>query len=163
MIKLYDEPGECCPDLNADEWDDKEITWKDKLFVKTHVNNFFYMPPNFGDIMARVRDENAFDTKPFILSEKKSLWGTDVYIPVSRELPGTSTVKISGKFLSKVFSGSLKNTEKWKEEMENYVKSKGKKIKKMYLFHNACPDCKKVLAQGYTAILAEIEDIAASV
>lgn len=161
MIKLYSkEKNQCCPDFDTERWDGKEITWNDKLFVKGSVNNFFYIPPNYGDALLKVRSADAFDDLPFILSDQTSLWGTDIYIAVKKEVPGLETVKLSGKFITKVFKGSLKNAEQWKKEMEEYVKSKGKQITKMYLFHNACPRCKKIIAHGYTAIFAQIADSA---
>jgi hypothetical protein len=65
-------------------------------------------------------------------------------------------VKISGTFLSKVFEGDYKSIGKWIKEMQEYVKSKGKEIKKMYFFYTTCPACAKYYGKNYTVILAEV-------
>jgi|GEM_PF-4476095 len=41
-------PTGCCEPFNPEPWQDKEITWKDKVFVKDHVVQFFHIPLNFG-------------------------------------------------------------------------------------------------------------------
>jgi hypothetical protein len=40
--------------------------------------------------------------------------------------------------------------------MKEYVKSKDKKIKKMYFFYTTCPHCAEVYGKNYTVILAEV-------
>ena len=31
----------CCPRFNPEAWDEKEVTWTEKLFVKDKVRSFF--------------------------------------------------------------------------------------------------------------------------
>ncbi|MEK7074053.1 MAG: hydrolase [Patescibacteria group bacterium] len=38
----------CCEPFNPKPWQDKEISWKEKLFVKDHVTSFLHTPLNFG-------------------------------------------------------------------------------------------------------------------
>jgi hypothetical protein len=54
MGKLYEqsETG-CCPRFNPEPWQEKEITFKDRLFVKDHVRSFLHIPLNFGTIMVK--------------------------------------------------------------------------------------------------------------
>jgi hypothetical protein len=40
--------------------------------------------------------------------------------------------------------------------MEEYVESKGKKVKKMYFYYTYCPKCAKHYGHNYTVILAQI-------
>ncbi len=56
MDKLYEqsETG-CCPRFNPGPWDQKEVTFQDKLFVKDRVHSFFHIPLNFGRVMVRSR------------------------------------------------------------------------------------------------------------
>jgi hypothetical protein len=91
-----------------------------------------------------------------MLFDEKSLWGADVYIAVSKEISGSEMARISGKFLTKVFEGHYKDAGKWAKEMEAYVKSKGKKTKKMYFFYTTCPKCAEFYGKNYTVILAEV-------
>lgn len=161
MDKLYEkaETG-CCPRFDPAPWDGKEIKFKDKLFLKDHVRSFFHIPLNFGNVMVKdmekINSAGALAPKPLMLSDEKSLWGSDIYIAVSKEVPGADMVKISGTFLSKVFEGSYKDAGKWAKEMQEYVKSKGKELKQMYFFYTTCPACAKYYGKNYTVILAKI-------
>ena len=98
---------ECCPRFNPDPWDEKEIEWEDKKFVKDRVKSLFHIPINFGSVMKRNAELiEAADAKPeemIVLSDENSLWGADVYIGVTKDVPSARMATISGTFLSKVF------------------------------------------------------------
>ena len=161
MDKLYEqsETG-CCPRFNPEPWEEKEVTFKDKLFLKDHVRSFLHIPLNFGKVMTknmeRIKEADALSPEPLMLSDDKSLWGTDIYIAVSKDVPGAEMEKVSGTFLSKVFEGSYGSTPKWVREMDKFVKSKGKEAKKIYFFYTTCPACAKVYGKNYTVLLAEV-------
>jgi hypothetical protein len=150
----------CCPRFNPEPWDEKEVTWQDKLFIKDHVRSFLHIPLNFGQVMVKnmemIESAGALAPQPLMLSDEKSLWGTDVYIAVSKEVPRVEMERISGTFLTKVFEGPYKNAGKWAKEMKAYVKSKGRKIEKMYFFYTTCPKCAKVYGKNYTVLLAKV-------
>ncbi len=161
MDTLYEasETG-CCLRFNPEPWDEKEIAWRDKLFVKDHVRSFMHIPLNFGRVMARnmemIEEAGALADEPVVLSDERSLWGADVYIAVSKEVPGAETERISGVFLTKVFEGPYKQAGTWVKEMKDYVESKGREMKRMYLFYTTCPKCAKVYGKNYTVILAMV-------
>ncbi len=161
MDKLYEnsETG-CCPRFNPEPWGGKEITFKDRLFVKDHVRSIFHIPLNFDKVMVKnmekIEAAGALAPVPLMLSDEKSLFGSDVYIEVSKDVPGAEMVKMSGTFLSKVFEGPYKDAGKWAKEMINYVKLKGRELKKMYFFYTTCPACVKFYGKNYTVILAEV-------
>ena len=161
MDKLYEESETgCCPRFDSKLWDEKEVTWKGKLFLKDHVRSFFHIPLNFGKVMVRdmekITEADALAPKPLMLSDEKSLWGSDIYIEVSKEVPGAEMEKISGTFLTKVFEGPYKNAGKWAKEMKTFVKSKGKEIKKLYFFYTTCPRCAKAYGKNYVVLVAQI-------
>ena len=54
MDKLYEqsETG-CCPRFNPEPWDEKEISWQDRLFLKDRVRSFLHIPLNFGKVMVK--------------------------------------------------------------------------------------------------------------
>ncbi len=161
MDKLYEESETgCCPRFNPEPWDEKEVTFQEKLFVKDHVRSFLHIPLNFGKIMVknmeRIQQAGALAPEPLMLSDEKSLWGAVVYIAVNKEVPGAEMARISGTFLTKVFEGPYKGVRKWVEEMKAYVKSKAKEIKKMYFFYTTCPKCAKFYGKNYIVILAEL-------
>jgi len=106
--------------------------------------------------MELIKEEDALNPQPLMLSDEQSPWKSNIYIGVSKEVPGAEMEKISGAFLAKVFEGHYKNMRIWVEEMKNYVKSKDKEIKKMYFFYTTCPRCAKFYGKNYTVILAEV-------
>lgn len=148
----------CCPIFDPEPWDQKEVDWQDKLFIKDHVASFLHIPLNFGKVVTRnikmIEGAEASDPQNLMLSDEKSLWGSDIYIAVSKEVPGAKQERVSGTFLTKVFEGGYQNAGKWAKEMESYVRSKGKEIKKMYFWYTTCPKCAKVYGKNYTVILA---------
>ncbi len=161
METLYeDSETGCCQRFDPGPWDGKEKKWKDKLFIKDHVTSIFHIPLNFGQVILRniekIKNADALPQKALMLSDENSLWGADIYIAVSKEVPDTKMVRISGTFLTKVFEGPYQNMGKWVNEMKGYVKSKGKKIKKMYFFYTTCPSCAKFYGKNYTVVVAEI-------
>lgn len=140
--------------------DEKEVSFKDKLFLKDRVISIFHIPLNFGQVMKRdmerIQKAGALAPKPLMLADSGSLWGTDVYIAVDKEVPGAKMVNISGNFLTKVFEGEYKNMGKWIKETKGFVKSKGKAMKKMYFFYTTCPSCAKYYGKNYTVILGQV-------
>jgi len=161
MDKLYEnsETG-CCPRFEPGPWDQKEVTFKDKLFIKDHVTSFFHIPLNFGKVMVRNMERivraGALAEKPLMLVDENSLWGADIYIAVSKAVPGAEMARISGTFLTKVFEGPYKNIRNWVKEMMDYVASKGKQLQKLYFFYTTCPKCAKFYGKNYTVLLAQV-------
>jgi hypothetical protein len=161
MDKLYEESETgCCPRFNPEPWDEKEITWKNKLFIKDQVRSFLHIPIGFGKAMVKnmemIKGADALSPQPLMLSDEESAWKTNIFIGVNKKVQGGEMVKISGTFLTKVFEGHYKNMRKWMEEMETYVKSKDKEIKKMYVFYTTCPHCAEVYGKNYTVLLAKV-------
>ncbi len=168
MDKLYEESETgCCPRFNPEPWDEKEISFQEKLFVKDHVRSFLHVPLNFGKVMVknmeRIQEAGALVPLPVMLSDEKSIWGgysffflADIYIAVAKEVPGAEMARISGTFLTKVFEGPYKDVRKWVKEMKAYVKSKAKEMKKMYFFYTTCPKCAEYYGKNYTVILAKV-------
>lgn len=161
MKKLYEksETG-CCLRFDPKPWDKKVVIFKDKLFIKDTVNCFFHIPLNFGKAMVRnmekIKEADALAVKPILLCDNTSLWSTDIYIAVKKKVPNANMVKISGKFMSKVYEGSFNNIGKWIKDMKEYVKSEGIQLKKLYLFYTTCPKCAKFYGKNYVVILAKI-------
>ena len=150
----------CCPRFNPEPWQEKEVAFKDKLFVKDHVTSFLHIPLNFGKVMVRsmnkIQKVDALAPEPIVLCDEKSLWGSDVYIAVTKDVPDAEMAKISGTFLCKVYEGPYQNVRKWIEDMKAYVGSKAKKMQKMYLYYTTCPKCAKVYGKNYVVILAQV-------
>jgi len=161
MDILYDksETG-CCPRFDPKPWEDKEIIWKDKLFLKDHVVSLFHIPLNLGKVivknMEKIKAADALTQTPLMLSDENSLWGSDIYIAVAKEVPDAKTERISGTFLSKTFEGPYGNIGTWVREMKAFISDKGKALKKLYFFYTTCPKCAKYYGKNYTVLLAKI-------
>ena len=154
-------PTGCCEPFNPEPWQDKEITWQDKLFVKDHVTSFFHIPLNMGKKivknMALIQKAGARAPYQLMLTDEKSLWGADIYIDVAKDVSGAQMAKLSGTFLTKVFEGPYQNAGKWAVEMKEYVKSKGEELKKLYFSYTTCPRCAKAYGKNYVVLFAQIK------
>lgn len=161
-LKL-NEKGEtgCCPRFDPKPWDGKVLEWKDKKFVKEKVKTMMYMPINFGKVMVSLMKKiEAANAKPDValcLSDHVSKWNMDIYVAVSKEVKGVENITMSGKFLSKVYEGSFKDTGKWCKDFEAYAKEKGFNVKKWYMSYTTCPACAKAYGKNYVVIIAKID------
>jgi len=151
---------ECCPRFDPGPWDGKEIQWQNKRFVKDRVRSVFHFPLNFGAVMKRnvsqIEAAAAHPETMIVLSDENSLWGADVYIEVTKDIPGANMASISGTFLCKVFEGPYQNMRKWIEEMKAFVQSKKRNLQKLYFFYTTCPKCAKKYGKNYVVILAQV-------
>jgi len=84
------------------------------------------------------------------------IYGAEIYIDVSKQVPGAQMATLSGTFLTKVFGGPFKNAGKWAQEMKQYVDSKGRKLTKLYFSYTTCPKCAKTYGKNYVVLFAQI-------
>jgi hypothetical protein len=149
----------CCKKFDPAPWDDKEVVWQDKLFVKDRVRSLWHIPLNFGQVVVRnLKKIEAAGVKPEQLMpvDENSPWGADIYIAVDKEVPGAETMKLSGTFLTKIFEGPYRNVAIWMDEMRKHVAGKGREIKKFYFCYTTCPRCAKAYGKNYVVIMAQI-------
>jgi hypothetical protein len=153
------ESTECCPRFEPAPWDDKVITWEEKLFLQDRIVSFLRIPLNFGAVMKRsmaaIEAAGALPDQMVVLSGESSLWGADVYVAISRDIPGARTTTLSGTFLAKVFEGPYGNMGRWIEEMRSLVNGKGELLRKLFFFYTTCPKCSKKYGTNYVVILAQ--------
>jgi len=150
----------CCPRFDPEAWEEKEITWTEKLFVKDKIRSLLHIPLNFGQVMVKnmekIQEAEASAKDVIVLSGEESMWGSNIYIAVEKDFTGAEVVKISGTFLTKVFEGPYKDMGKWIRDMNTFVASKGKTAKKMFFYYTTCPKCAKVYGKNYVVILSEV-------
>jgi hypothetical protein len=161
MAKQNIKPTGCCQPFDPKPWQEKEITWKNKRFLKDHVTSFLHIPLNMGKIvtknMALIEKAKAQAPIQLMLTDEKSLWGADIYIDVARDVACAQMTTLSGKYLSKVFEGPYQKAGQWAQEMKEYVKNKDKKLKKLYFSYTTCPKCAKVYGKNYVVLFAQID------
>ncbi len=150
----------CCEPFDPGPWQEKEITWKDKLFVQDHVTSFLHIPLNMGGKIVRnlalIEKASAKSGYQLMLTDEVSPWGAELYIDVAKDVPGAKMAKMSGTYLTKVFEGPYKNAGLWMKEMEEYVRGKGQKAKKIYFSYTTCPKCAKAYGKNYVVLIAQI-------
>ena len=151
---------ECCPKFEPEPWDDKVITWDEKRFLQDRVVSLFHIPLNIGCVMKRsmatIEAASAMPDDVIVLSDENSLWGADVYIAISKDIPGAKTAMLTGTFMTKVFEGPYRNMRIWVEDMKATVKARNKELKKLYFYYTTCPKCAKKYGKNYVVILAQI-------
>lgn len=151
----------CCAKLDAAHWDERELEWKDKLFLKDHIRAFLHIPLNFGSVISRdleaVQQAEAYPEEPFWLTDEVSPWGADIYLAVDKEIPGARIEKLSGKFLTKLFTGPYRDADKWVREMELYVSRRGQQLRKLYFYYATCPACAKHYGSNQVVLFARVQ------
>lgn len=141
--------AECCPKFDPKPWDGKSFEWKNKKFVKDKVFCLFYIPLNFGQVMAKLMGK--VDNGAMCLSDQTSMWSMDVYIEVNQEIEGMNNVTLSGKYISKVYEGEFKDVGKWMTDFK-----KNNKVEKVYMWYTTCPACAKKWGKNYVVAVGEI-------
>jgi hypothetical protein len=151
----------CCPPFDPEGWQEKELTWEEKRFVKDRVRCFLHIPLNFGGVMKRnmekIEAAGAKAEEMIVLSDDNSLWGSDVYLDVSKDVPGSRMATISGRFLARVFEGPYSDMGKWMKEMKGFLASREITPKKMYTYYTTCPKCAKKYGKNYVVMLAQVD------
>ena len=161
MKNPYPTETGCCGRFDPEPWDEKEIVWDEKLFVKDRVRCFFYMPLNFGKVITRLFEKvdkaDAYTPQPPLgLSDHTSKWNMDLYIEVTKRVADAENVTLSGTYLTKVFEGPFKETRIWCDRMKEWVTGKGKKIKRHLMYYTTCPKCAKHYGKNYVVYFAQI-------
>jgi len=151
----------CCPRFNPEGWDEQEIIFDNKKFVKAKTRSFMHIPLNMGKVYTKtckaIEDVKAFPEDYYlILSVDESPWRAEHFFAVEKDVPGEEMATLSGRYMTKVFEGPYKDAPKWMKEMEGYLKSKDKEIKKFYLFYTTCPKCAKHYGKNYVVAFAQI-------
>ena len=150
----------CCPKFNPKTWDDKILTWKDKLFVKGKVLTLFYIPLTFGKAIVGIfKDmEKAKAKATGLCLSDHTKWNMDIYVETDKAVKGRTNVTMSGRFYSKVYEGPYKDTDKWYADFTKRMKAKKLKMGKLYMWYNYCPKCAKKYGKQYTTMIAKIDE-----
>ncbi|MBZ0274179.1 hypothetical protein K8I61_19220 [bacterium] len=159
MDRYTTETG-CCPILKSTDWEEREFLWSDNLFLKRRYRAFFHMPLNFGEIirqaMGEIEKTRAMPEHPIALSCDETLFGGTLLISATRELPGWESVRLTGKFVTRLFEGRYSDTGRWIAAMKEYVARRGEAIDKLYTWYATCPNCATVYGAAQTVIIARV-------
>lgn len=151
----------CCPPFDPAPWDGTHHSWTSKKFIKDRVCTLFYMPVNFGGVMRRtdklIKAAGGSVPDYLMLSDHTSQWNMDIYIAVDKEIPGAKNTTLSGKFVSKVYEGSFRETGNWHKDFAKWCISQNIKPVKTYMWYTTCPKCAKKYGKNYVVFMADME------
>jgi hypothetical protein len=150
----------CCPRFDPAPWDGKTLNWQGKRFMQDRVTSLFHIPLNYGAVMTRM--QHAIETagakleSPVMLTDEDSLWGADVFVEVSKDVPSAKMASVTGTFMCKVFEGPYSQIGNWVKEMQAWMQREGKSFSKLYFYYTTCPKCQKKYGKNYVVLLAQI-------
>lgn len=151
----------CCPKFDPAPWENKQLEWGAKQFIKDKVHTFMYMPLNFGSVMKRINKKvsgaNAETAEWICLSDHTSKWNMDIYCEVTKNVPNIENLTLSGKYYSKVYDGPFKETGNWMKDYFAEASEKGIEIEKSYMWYTTCPKCAKKYGHNYVVVLGKIK------
>jgi hypothetical protein len=154
----------CCAKFDPTPWHHTEFEWHDKLFLKTSIPEIMHIPlPGSYDKAIKKMWKTAEDAhaapRPeefLLLAHDLSSFKGELYMSITKDIPGADVVKLSGKYVSKVFDGGYNHVPQYISEMNGYLASMGKKAKKFYFYFTTCPKCAKKYGHNYIVALAQI-------
>lgn len=150
----------CCPRFDPVPWDGAECEFHERLFVRATTVNFLHFPLNIGAVIRRTwRQIEAAEAAPrdeyLMLATDPSPWRGELYFAVAREVPGADNVRLTGRYLTKVFAGPYRDAGKWAREMVRYVEAQNRQLRKLYFFYTTCPKCARHFGKNYVVAFAE--------
>lgn len=155
------EVHECCPRFDPAPWQNRIVEWRNQPFVKDRVRSLFRIPLNFGGVIKRTfaaaDTAGAMPEEVIVLSDENSLWGSDLYLQVTKAVPGVKMATISGTFLAQAYEGPYRDISKWIADIKKRVVAMGKtRIYKLYFFYTTCPVCAKKYGKNYVVLFAKL-------
>lgn len=152
---------ECCKRLSPEEWDKKELVWRDKTFYKTHFLAFFHVPVNIGQKIikgtAKVKEAGLL-AENMILVKNDGLFGADLLIPIAGKTNQFEIELITGKFLTRLFEGHYGDMRGWVKEARDWCRKQGFESEEYIFWYATCPKCaKKYGDKVQVVVFAKVE------
>lgn len=159
---LEPKPTGCCPPFNPLAWRNRELlVWTDEPFITDHVRSVFHVPLDFGKHVVKnqklIDAAGAAPAEPLMLCNETSSFGTELFIHVTKPVPGAKMAPLSGTFLTKVFEGPYRDARQWAKEMAALVAARGRVLEKLYFAYTTCPACAKAYGKNYVIGFAQVK------
>jgi len=155
-----DNPTGCCPRFKPEGWDEQDLHFRDKPFVRVTTRSVFHIPVNMGRVFTRtfktIDEAGARDDEQFIvLTREVSPWKSEHFFSVTGEVPGEEMVYLNGNYRTHVYEGPYKNAPEWYRDMENRMQRAGDDPEKIYFFYTTCPKCAKYYGKNYVVAVGK--------
>ncbi|MCC7010458.1 MAG: hypothetical protein IT184_16735 [Acidobacteria bacterium] len=150
----------CCPRFHPEPWENQDLHFDRKPFVRASTISLFHVPLNMGSVFSRtwtaIQQAHA-DTGGFlVLSRDEGPWHAEHLFAVDRPVPGAQMVELSGDFMTRVFEGPYSEARTWCDQMTEHVRAKGKALDSLYFFYTTCPRCAKHYGKNYVVGVAQV-------
>jgi hypothetical protein len=151
----------CCPKFNPEGWDDQELHFENKPFVKATTRSAMHVPLNMGAVFTRVQKhiDEAGAAEPggfVVLSHDVSPWSGEHLFAVSKPVPGEEMTTLTGDFITKVFEGPYSEARGWYDAMQQAARDRKVTAGDVYFFYTTCPKCAKAYGKNYVVGVAAV-------
>lgn len=151
----------CCPRFNPAGWDNQQLHFENKKFVRATTRSAMHIPWDMGRVFTRVQQhiEDAAGAEPeteIVLSHDTSPWEGEHFFAVSKDIDGEEMTTLSGDFITRVFEGPYRRAKDLSHDMEIAAKVMGKTAKRVFFFYTTCPKCAKSYGENYMVGVAEV-------
>lgn len=123
-------PTGCCEPFNPEPWQDKEITWTSKLFVKDRVTSFLHIPLNFGGKVVKNMNliKSAAPKQSINLcSPMKIPYGARIFIlTLSKKFWGQKWLSFPAHFSLKFLKARIRMPANGRKKWKNMSEAGGK-------------------------------------
>jgi hypothetical protein len=157
----------CCPRFDPTGWDDRDLHFRDKLFVKASARSLIHVPVDMGRVFARVQrhiDEAGAgdDAGLIVLSRDASPWRSEHLFSVSKPVPAEEMTMLSGDFITQVFEGPYRKAKDWYAALVQRVKDRHAVPGEVYFFYTTCPKCARAYGKNYVVGVAALDGAASA-
>ncbi|MDD3487600.1 MAG: hypothetical protein PHF35_04475 [Candidatus Moranbacteria bacterium] len=138
--------NECCKILSSQEWDKKQIVWRDKPFHKSRYWSVFHVPVNMGTKIIRGLEEieeAGLSAEQMVLSRRDSFLGAELLVPISGKTDAFEIELITGRFLTRLFDGNYGDMEKWVKVTRTWCREQNFEPEEYIFWYATCPKCAK--------------------
>ncbi len=160
-LNLSENMTGCCPRFHAEGWDNQELHFKDKTFLRATTRSAMHIPLNMGGVFTRVQGhiEDASAARPeteVVLSRDISAWEAEHFFAVDKDVPEEEMTTLSGDFITRVFEGPYRRAKDFEHDMHIAAKAMGKEAKRVFFFYTTCPKCATAYGENYMVGVAEV-------
>lgn len=160
-MDLSDNTTGCCARFHPQGWDNQQLHFDNKKFVRATTRSAMHIPWNMGSVFTRVQEhiEDANAVKPekeVVLSRDTSAWEGEHFFAVDKDVPEEEMTTLSGDFITRVFEGPYRRAKEFEHDMQIAAKAMGKEAKRVFFFYTTCPKCAKAYGENYMVGVAEV-------